>query len=73
MAPMDVVSVLLHVNTQPGIMDIGWMDAPYKSLMCVHAMMLTARCVVFITTIVVMGTHELSTIIIDQIIKIEMN
>ena len=66
MTPMDVVSVLLHMNTQPGRMDIGWMDAPYTSLMCLHVMMLTARCIVFITTIVVMGNHELSIIKIDQ-------
>jgi hypothetical protein len=57
---------LFHVNTQPGRMDAGWMDVPYASLMCLHAMMLTARCVIFIATIVVMGMHKLSTIKIAQ-------
>ena len=65
-AQMDVVSVLLCMNTQPRGMDVGWMDAPYASLMCLYAMMLTTRCIVFITTIVVMGTHELSIIKIDD-------
>ena len=71
MAPIDVVSVLLHMNMQPGRMDVGWMDvgwmdALYASLMCLHVMMLTAQRVIFITTIVVMGTHELSIIKIAQ-------
>ena len=66
MAPMDVMSVLLHMNMHPGRMDVGWIDAPYASLMCLHAMMLTARCVVFITTSMVMGTHKLLTIKIAQ-------
>ena len=43
-----------------------WMDTPYASLMCLHVMMLTARCIVFITIVMVMGTHELSTIKIAQ-------
>jgi hypothetical protein len=73
MAPTDVMFVLLHMNMQPGRMDVGWMDAPYASLMCLNALMLTAQCIIFITTIVVMGTHKLSTIIIDQIIKRKVN
>jgi hypothetical protein len=66
MALIYAMFVLLHANMQPERMDVGWMDALYASMMCLNAMMLTTQCFIFIISIMVMGMHELLTIIIDQ-------
>ena len=65
MTPMNVMFVLLLLNTLLGRVVKGWMEQLSALLMCSKVMMRTVQCGSFITTIVVTHMQELSMIIIQ--------